>query len=110
LSRPSIFISYSHRDEEWKDRILLRLSVAQKQEPFDVWDDRRIEGGEDWFEAITSAIEAGCVGILLDSANSITSSFILKEEVPRLIEKHGAGKLTTYIPYPLSPASLHKRA
>jgi hypothetical protein len=53
LSRPSIFISYSHKDEDWKDHILLRLGIAQKQELFDVWDDRRIEGGEDWFKAIT---------------------------------------------------------
>jgi tetratricopeptide (TPR) repeat protein len=96
LSRPLIFISYSHRDEDWKDRILLHLGVAQKQERFDLWDDRRIEGGEDWFEAITNAIDAGCVGILLVSANSLTSDFILKEEVPRLIEKHGAGKLRLY--------------
>jgi tetratricopeptide (TPR) repeat protein len=96
LSRPLIFISYSHRDEDWKDRILLHLGIAQKQELFDVWDDRRIEGGEDWFEAITNAIDAGCVGILLVSANSLTSNFILKEEVPRLIEKHGAGKLRLY--------------
>jgi len=45
-----IFISYSHKDEEWKDRILTHICIAQKQELFDVWDDRRIEGGEDWFE------------------------------------------------------------
>jgi tetratricopeptide (TPR) repeat protein len=96
LSRPLIFISYSHKDEDWKDRILVHLGIAQKQELFDVWDDRRIEGGEDWFEAITNAIDAGCVGILLVSANSLTSNFILKEEVPRLIEKHGAGKLRLY--------------
>src|SRR5215475_13290350 len=93
LSRPSIFISYNHKDEDWKDRILLHLGIAQKQKLFDVWDDRRIEGGEDWFEAITRAIDAGCVGILLVSANSLTSNLNLKEEVPHLIEKNGAGKL-----------------
>jgi hypothetical protein len=96
LSGPSIFISYSHKDEEWKDRILNHLGIAQKQERFDVWDDRRIEGGEDWFEAITRAIDAGCVGILLVSANSLTCNFILKEEIPRLMEKNGAGKLRLY--------------
>jgi len=80
LSRPLIFISYSHKDEDWKDRILVHLGIAQKQELFDVWDDRRIEAGEDWVEAITNAIDAGCVGILLVSANSLTSNFILKEE------------------------------
>jgi hypothetical protein len=37
LSRPSIFISYSHKDEEWKDRILTHLGIAQK--PFVVGDN-----------------------------------------------------------------------
>ncbi|MGH9752331.1 MAG: TIR domain-containing protein, partial [Blastocatellia bacterium] len=96
MSKPLIFISYSHKDEAWKDRILSHLGISQKQELFDVWDDRRIEGGEDWFEAITSAIEAGRVGILLVSANSLTSDFILKEEVPRLLEKRDSGKLRLY--------------
>ena len=81
MSRPLIFISYSHRDEDWKDRILLHLGVAQKQERFDLWDDRRIKGGEDWFEATTNTIDAGCVNILLVSANSLTSNFILYEQI-----------------------------
>ena len=91
-----MFISYSHKDEDWKDRILVHLGIAQKQELFDVWDDRRIEGGEDWFEAITGAVDAGRIGILLVSANSLTSNFILKEEVPLLLDKRGSGKLRLY--------------
>ncbi len=96
MSRPVIFISYSHKDEDWKDRILIHLGIAQKQELFDVWDDRRIKGGEDWFEAITGAIDAGRIGILLVSANSLTSDFILKDEIPRLLDKRGVGKLRLY--------------
>ncbi len=101
MSRPLIFISYSHKDEDWKDRILVHLGIAQKQELFDVWDDRCIEAGEDWFEAITNAIDAGCVGILLVSANSLTSNFILKEEVPRLIKKMAPSAVLSQ---PLTPA------
>jgi hypothetical protein len=96
VSRPLVFISYSHKDEEWKDHLLRHLGIAQKQELFDVWDDRRIEGGEDWFDAITNAIDAGCIGILLVSTNSLTSDFILKEEVTRLLDKRDARKLRLY--------------
>lgn len=96
MSKPLVFISYSHKDEDWKDRILVHLGIAQKQELFDVWDDRRIEGGEDWFEAITDAVDAGRIGILLVSANSLTSNFILNEEVPCLLDKRGSGKLRLY--------------
>ncbi len=37
-----IFISYSHVDEEWKDRLVKHLKVLQLEGIFDVWDDRRI--------------------------------------------------------------------
>ena len=42
--RPLIFISYSHKDEAWKDRLVTRLNVLQYQDSLEIWDDRRIEG------------------------------------------------------------------
>ena len=48
MSSPSVFISYSHKDEEWKDRLVIHLKVLQMQNVLDVWDDRRIEAGDDW--------------------------------------------------------------
>lgn|SRR5574341_2440024 len=85
MSNPSIFISYSHKDEKWKDRLVTQLAVLQKD--FEIWTDREIEAGEDWYQKIDEALNNASVAILLVSANSLTSKFILNEEVARLLKR-----------------------
>ena len=87
MSKPSVFISYSHKDEDWKDRLVTHLGVLAKQDLLDIWDDRRITGGDDWFPEIEKAIESAHVAILMISANFLTSKFILGKEVPELLKK-----------------------
>jgi hypothetical protein len=99
----NLFISYSHEDEEWKNRVVKHLQVLARQGHLETWDDRRIGGGEDWYEAIVQAIEAGSVAVLLISANSLTSEFILKEEVPRLLALRDSGRLRRLIPLVIKP-------
>jgi len=96
VGKPLIFLSYSHKDENWKDRLLDHLGVAGKQGLYKLWNDRLIAGGEDWFKAITEAMEAGGIAILLVSQHSLTSDFILNEEVPRMLARRDAGKARVY--------------
>lgn len=70
---PSVFISYSHKDEAWKDRLMTHLGVLQREGLLDTWDDRRIGAGANWYEAIQQAIERASVAILLISADFLTS-------------------------------------
>ena len=42
---PSVFISYSHKDETWKDRLVTHLGVLQREGLLDTWDDRQIGAG-----------------------------------------------------------------
>ena len=41
-TRPTVFLSYSHRDEPWKDRVATALKALELQGELEVWDDRRI--------------------------------------------------------------------
>lgn len=84
---PRVFISYSHKDESWKDRVVTHLRVLEKQALLDVWDDRRIKAGEDWHEEIQKALDSADVAILMISADFLTSDFILGAEVPALLER-----------------------
>ena len=82
-----VFISYSHKDEEWKNRLVTHLGVLEKQGFLDVWNDRRIPAGEDWLPAIEKAINEADAAIILISANFLNSDFILSKEIPALLQR-----------------------
>ncbi len=79
-----IFISYSHKDEKWKERVDTHLSVLPD---IDAWDDRRIGAGADWFREIKTALNDADIAILLISADFLSSKFIIEEEIPRLLRR-----------------------
>jgi tetratricopeptide (TPR) repeat protein len=85
--RPAVFVSYSHQDERWKDRIVQQLRVLEPEGVLEVWDDRRIAPGADWFSEIEQSMERAVAAVLLISADFLTSEFILGQEVPRLLER-----------------------
>jgi hypothetical protein len=87
VKKPTVFISYSHKDEEWKDRLVTHLGVSQKQGLFFAWEDRLMGGGDIWKREIQDALNVASVAILLVSAHSLTSEFILHEEVKRMLER-----------------------
>ena len=82
-----IFISYSHKDERWKDLLVRHLKVLALEGLCDIWDDRKIQVGEEWKPAIENALNQAHIAILMVSADFLGSNFIRTEEVPRLIER-----------------------
>ena len=61
-------------------RPLIRNSVA------DIWDDTRIQAGDDWRVEIRKAIEGASVAVLLISADFLASDFVATEELPAMLE------------------------
>jgi MTH538 TIR-like domain (DUF1863). len=86
MSNRLIFISYSHKDKNWKDRLVTQLGVLEQQGTLEVWTDDDIGAGEDWYQKIENALESASVAILLVSASSLSSTFILRKEVVRLLQ------------------------
>lgn len=84
-SKPKIFISYSHVDEEWMKFVEKKLE-ARFQDDFEIWQDREIKLGEEWFDKIINAIHDTKIAILLISDDFLTSDFIAKEEIPRFTQ------------------------
>jgi hypothetical protein len=87
MEKHTVFISYSHKDEEWKKRLVTHLEVLHQQGLLDPWNDRNIGAGEDWELQILSALNAASVAILLISANFLSSTFILEKEIPVLLHR-----------------------
>ncbi len=65
--RPLIFISYSHLDKVWKDRLLSHLKVLEGQARLEAWADSRIEVGDDWEAKIQIAMAQASIAVLLIS-------------------------------------------
>ncbi|TKJ39738.1 hypothetical protein CEE37_10700 [candidate division LCP-89 bacterium B3_LCP] len=87
MDKPTIFISYSHKDKDWMERLKTHLEVLQMEDILDIWVDTQIETGDDWFPEIKEAMNVTSVAIFMISANFLTSKFIKNEEVPRLMER-----------------------
>lgn len=87
MSQPTIFVSYSHKDEAWKDRLVAQLRVAELQDKFHAWEDRQIGAGDEWRREIQDAMEAASIAVFLISKNFFDSAFIRTVEIPRLLER-----------------------
>jgi hypothetical protein len=87
---PKVFISYSHKDVAWKDRVLEQLIVLEYAGQLTVWDDQRIEAGDEWLPEIEAAMKSAEVAVLLVSADFLNSAFIRGTEIPRLLARRQA--------------------
>lgn len=103
----TVFISYSHLDEAWKDRVQKQLKVLEAAGiDLVTWEDRRISAGSDWRPEIEQAIDACDVAVLLISQNFLTSGFIMGSEVPPLLQRRQAANVRV-IPVIISPCQWH---
>ncbi len=56
MGGPTVFISYSHKDEAWKDRLAKQLEVLTLDGAFELWQDRQIAAGSGSLPAIEAAM------------------------------------------------------
>ena len=87
MSRPSVFISYCHADETWKDRLVRHLKVLDLEDQLTIWDDRRIAAGDEWRPQIEAALDNADLAVLLITADFLISDFIRRTEVPTLLRR-----------------------
>jgi CheY-like chemotaxis protein len=84
---PRLFISYSHKDEAFKDELIIMLASLQRRGIIDAWQDRRIEPGTAWFRSIQEAVKECQVALLLVSSDFLASEFITSNELPDLFQR-----------------------
>jgi hypothetical protein len=83
--RTGVFISYSHKDKKWLERLQVHLKPLEKLGTIAPWDDTMLNPGDNWRDEIKQAINSAKIAVLLISADFISSDFIQKDELPPLL-------------------------
>jgi hypothetical protein len=81
-----VFVSYSHRDKQWLERLKVHLRPLVRENQIDLWDDTRLSAGTRWRDAIQQAVQSAEVAVLLISADFLASDFIAVDELPPLLD------------------------
>jgi hypothetical protein len=84
-TRTKVFVSYSHEDCVWLDRLSQHLAILERRGLVSLWSDRQIDVGSDWRTEIDHALTAAKVAVLLVSPAFLASKFIWDEEIPRIL-------------------------
>ncbi|MEM9998232.1 MAG: TIR domain-containing protein [Bacteroidota bacterium] len=89
-----VFVSYAHADEALLERELLPfLKDLELGEEIELWHDRMIGTGEDWYAEIADRLDHAKVAILFVTQEFLSSRFCRLEEVPVLLQRARRGEL-----------------
>lgn len=81
-----LFIIYSSKDIDFKNRLVVELTNLKYSVPFSFFSDADIETGDNWNEKIKSMLRETKGVIILLSPNSMVSSYVRETEIPICIE------------------------
>jgi internalin A len=82
-----VAFSYSHKDEELRDRLETHLKFLQRQGFIATWHDRKIMAGDTWKDAIDDNFKRADLILLLVSADFIASDYCYQIEMRTALER-----------------------
>jgi len=89
--RFSLFISYSHKDERFRDELRGALIAYERKGELAAWDDTCIVPGRKWEPETLGKLERADIIILLLSNDFIRSDYCIQIEMKRALERDAAG-------------------
>jgi len=87
-SGAQVFISYAHVDDTLRAALRAHMAALERERLVRAWDDRDIDGGDDWANVIATRLNQADVILLLISADFINSQYCYGKELARALERN----------------------
>ncbi len=97
-----VFFSYSHKDEELRDKLATHLKLLQRQRVINTWHDRVIPVGSEWDKQINDNLNEAHIILMLVSADFLASDYCWDVEITQAMQRHATGDAVV-IPVILRP-------
>ncbi len=88
-----IFVSYSHDNSAWFDRLRPVLKFQHCNEKAYAWNDQQMKIGDKWDKEIQSKLETMDIFVCLVSYEFLASDYIRTVEIPCAHERHSNGEI-----------------
>jgi len=98
----AVFYSYSHKDEELRQRLETHLALLQRNGLILPWNDRCIGAGDEWANQIDEHLRTAQIVLLLISPDFLASDYCFDIEMKAALERH-AKQQAIVIPIVLRP-------
>jgi len=98
----NLFISYSHKDESYKNELANHLFPLELAGKIKIWQDGMIQAGSKWDDSIKKNLEDADIVLLVLSSDALTSTYINNVEIKKAMEAHDTGTKTV-IPVIIRP-------
>ena len=85
--KAKIVMLYSDKDRKWVERLDRHLGAQRRLHPTELWSDQDVAVGHSWYPDFQEALESAAVVIAMISPNFLSSSFVDRDEVIRLLTK-----------------------
>lgn len=83
-----VFISYSQKDENFRDTLVTFLTPLELDSIVRIWHDQKLVPGQDWDEEITKKLTSSDIVLLLLSADFLASDYIRIKELKIAFDRH----------------------
>ncbi len=84
----SLFFSYSHKDEAFRNELENHLAVLKREGVIEAWHDRRVDAGSRVHDEISDRLESASIILLMVSSNFLASDYCYDRELARALERH----------------------
>ena len=104
-----VFVSYSHKDERYRERLDISLAQLRRDNVISTWHDKKILPGEEWDREIDENLNSADLVLLLVSPDFLASDYAYSREMAQALERHKYGSVIV-VPIILRPSDwLHSR-